>query len=970
MAVRAPTSDTPIPDEEIRRDDMRSGDSHELIPAYPAIILYPALMTPAIVVGEEPLEILMLTHRNYNALTPERVAIHLKISPGLQPGKPYTTAHLPLNLESPDEIDEKINVELLGVMGEQEEDRVFRSHSRFKGLLDKRAVQLFARYGFRNAYRVQINIPGLFETQEDGRGLFNLIWVHAFPGQPPGAGVTSQHLNHYRQRPTGNDETEPVWVPNEIHDQLVWGTEDGEGRPGTDGVLGEENGDNLPEYGKFCFNGRPNLGIGLPALSTVNLLDPVQTYHPVFYWEQLSKADIGHISDMHLCARQHVLAQSTARVVEWEDEDNVCPDVGELLNVSLHNFNALLNEVGSDPAIDIVLLGGDLIDYVKSLYMAGPLAQRNVSQIWDAVSLASGYDARYQDNVDYMSFYTAIIDFYRSHRKPAFVVTGNHDCYYEPYGISPRLRVQVRSNEIDLKRANEGIPADHNISFFEAILIFGDTYHMYYESTSWRETNSTNFLPEKLAWFYGVLTPFSDFAFHLQRQCIAGLGWGDREDMINLRDVGSQGGGHLPRSKEALSERQRTFMEDVQNGKGSRTMILTTHFTFISYKGTIPLDTTEEGHVVQEPMDTNPSQYGHYDEGTFEENRPYLYGLIRDGAIGCVLTGHSHRKAIYTIEGQGHGAAARLVRSPLLPVRPVITTYNRTQSYNYTGYSDYDGARDRDATLNGENETLIIVSDSAGPIPRFNRNGELNGFGSDRPSATKLRTNGQGAVHSIQTMPAPDTGRTAAKPRFAVSMDYFELYELVRNINPLDGSVRMMDHRVLERFRSDNIYIYQEQNPSTIGSLDFHVVLHDRINDLVYIQAPMVLYLWRAGQGWTRMDLTYDDASNRWRLRDVEPFLESTGGQGRAFLAIRFGPRSNREDRLQHYDFESYWCFRVSVDSTIPFLQVAPGSFREKYFEIERDMDRAEVPEFQWRRDAFGEKYEGEDSGDQPQRPR
>ena len=72
---------------------------------------------------------------------------------------------------------------------------------------------------------------------------------------------------------------------------------------------------------------------------------------------------------------------------------------------------------------------------------------------------------------------------------PAFLVSGNHDCYWYPYGMSPRVAAKTpgdgvfeagdkwyRTSGSGLKRANEGIPADHNLTFYEAILTFGTTF--------------------------------------------------------------------------------------------------------------------------------------------------------------------------------------------------------------------------------------------------------------------------------------------------------------------------------------------------------------------------------------------------------------------------------------------------------------------------------------------------------------
>jgi Calcineurin-like phosphoesterase len=93
----------------------------------------------------------------------------------------------------------------------------------------------------------------------------------------------------------------------------------------------------------------------------------------------------------------------------------------------------------------------------------------SAADIWNLVDLGDNCDRNYQAYVDFIAFFTRIRTFCTSSGKPAFVVAGNHDCYKNNklYGISPRVL---------WKKANEGVPADHNLTFYEAMLVFGETW--------------------------------------------------------------------------------------------------------------------------------------------------------------------------------------------------------------------------------------------------------------------------------------------------------------------------------------------------------------------------------------------------------------------------------------------------------------------------------------------------------------
>ena len=74
------------------------------------------------------------------------------------------------------------------------------------------------------------------------------------------------------------------------------------------------------------------------------------------------------------------------------------------------------------------------------------------------------------------------------------MLIGNHEAYDQPYGVSPRLGQFWRNNPEGAMRANDGIPADHNLTTNEATLLYGPLYYDY------RKTH--NFEARHQEWFY------------------------------------------------------------------------------------------------------------------------------------------------------------------------------------------------------------------------------------------------------------------------------------------------------------------------------------------------------------------------------------------------------------------------------------------------------------------------------------
>jgi hypothetical protein len=697
-------------------------------------------------------------------------------------------------------------------------------------------------------------------------------------------------------------------VPQETQDQIIRE------------VLESMNGPLIAEKGKYAFV----LDGDSVDLTQIDRTSPIQAYHPVFHYRSLTYASLGHLSDLHMSSRQQLLARSKARVIEYAELDaagvlreadlDVSPHIGDQVNISSRSVQRVLQGLGGPAQPDIVIIGGDLIDCIKSWYPqdASITADPTVRQVWDQVSLADGYDVvRYQDFVDFITMYTLIVNFYNDFEKPVFAISGNHDCYYMTYGISPRVQVAGA----DVKRANEGIPADHNLTFYEAILAFGNTYAMMHKSHM-----TTLFEKAMFKWFYSVLTPMSDFTVHLPRQSLIGLGWGDDEDLLDVPVIG-QGLGHLPRSEEAITDKQfeivnRAVTKGAQDS--GRRLILTSHFTFISYLGGGPIykwDGSANRWVRPEGDVYVGSNYDKYDEGTFENHREDLYaGLLVTKKIHTVLTGHSHHRGLHGI--------LRLDTSG----RDSVDT--RLYDFESLAQMKADGC----------DVPAVIISDSAGPIPRFNYVDEFEKWGSTRCSGTVLLFNDTGEMTAVYAVPVDP------RPRFPVVMDYVDTYVWGDALTS-----RWFSH-VIDTFESDD-FSENAENRGAVGAYRFKVRLHDDIRQYVRIDGIRLYLTWPEERTWGRATFQAEDGTfERWRVDGVDAswfrYIASVQGGRRTFLAVKFA-RVDDSYVTAGYDFDAWWTFECQIETAGNFITNLFSS--SKKYLVKRDRSRAEVPDFNWR---------------------
>jgi hypothetical protein len=200
--------------------------------------------------------------------------------------------------------------------------------------------------------------------------------------------------------------------------------------------------------------------------------------------------------------------------------------------------------------------------------------------VWDVVDVDKKKEQNYVPGVDIVGFYSLLMHFCRGSSKPVFGISGNHDAYLDPFGISPRLLGT---------RANAGIPADLNLTLYEAVLAFGPSFADF----SYHVSRPSSFEAEWMEWFYTVFTPFGEASIQLPKQRVVCLGWGDDEDMV----AGGQGAFHLPRADESVSDVQLKLLSNAAQKHESHRVIVISHFTVASFEEKVPMRTKNQATV-------------------------------------------------------------------------------------------------------------------------------------------------------------------------------------------------------------------------------------------------------------------------------------------------------------------------------------------------------------------------------------
>jgi len=847
-------------------------------PLTPAIIVFPALCTPLLLYRDaEDFAAIELLIVSRDPLTAEMVNRQLKVCVGGDSRK-WCDARPLFGGGHRKKIE---------VTPATDDAGIWSTGTRFRGVVAPQVLSTFDDLGLTRWYRVRVDPSCLGPRQAD----FTLTMESPLPdGETRVVGLEVQDLLLAR------------WVR-----ALVTA-----GGPTP-----------LAGGGLYCFaRTARDVDVCTPALDL-----PVQSHHPVFVYDEAPTAlEVGFASDIHVNSRLRILGRSTARVIEYEGADAAeSPEVGDLVMETNRSFASVLDRMcGERPAL--IVLGGDFIDHLRNAY--APAIMRRGSpaptpaEVWRAVSLAMGFysHARYPRYLDTTAFYSLVYHATMTHAVPFFALSGNHDAYDNAFGLSPRAA---------WLRTNETIPADLNLTMYEALLAFGDSAGVVPKAGSvvadglgdaWRSGLSSvsdvgpMFAASWFEWFYATLTPFTDAALTLPHLGLVTLGWGGGEDMGSIAPEG-QGLSHLPRASESISATQSELLCEAASGPDG--VVLATHFTFVSYRESIALPGAGAKRV-------GAGAFTDHEMGTFEQGTAEVLRLIADGKVTCVLSGHSHRRGLYCIDAPLADPA--VVRGFDVPPQGV----------------DVGG-------IDPPPKSILVVSDSAGPYPKRNVAGEFGGYGMDRPSGTVVHFD-QGAPTRVRPVFAD-----RALPRAVVALDYVDVVTSgVFANSPAFAEFELAEASSPDGATADG-YTCWITLPLSATARDEWKVRVERVS----------LVRWTEGAPPTRFDFTRGLASTTWRMWQEKNVADHTllppllDASARWFLSL--GVATDDATLAAHYEWASVWHIEVEPR---PLFDRRGWTFglrrpRRHLSGLGPDLRWPEVPDFDWRARVMPEKYGG-----------
>ncbi|MDB5048340.1 MAG: calcineurin-like phosphoesterase [Fibrobacteres bacterium] len=602
---------------------------------------------------------------------------------------------------------------------------------------------------------------------------------------------------------------------------------------------------------------------------------PVATLHPLFFYEDEPCLTVGYISDLHIVSRLEVMKHSDFAVIPGHSEtlsSQMCTTgqaVKNLLNSAGKKIGGATPE---DSDVGMLVVGGDLIDFSMSCYpgadaFKGAMSADMVRGMVNADS--SNVGQKYDYGVDFIAFYDFIVEFYRTARKPVVILAGNHDAYDKPFGISPRVLV-------DAKMGNPGIPADVNLTVMEACLMYGDNYGKIFDKS--------NFKPEVMNFFYLLFTPVYSFTSKMAGMQLISLGWGDEERLLfNGPEVG-----HLPNAEGSLTVQEGTMVQKGADyakkgyGNGPLKCLLVSHYTWVNYNEPILQNGAQQNFPVGDS-----DNISYFNMGACEKRRQAVYRMMlpgKDQKIHYAISGHSHRAGLYSLEKMDGG------------------------NVSVTGHSmdDFPALKDK------LHPPYIIVSDSAGPIPRENINGDFNGHGSHKPSFAKLAFNANGELASVMRIP---TNQRFSQPRLAVALDYVELLDQpwnatvfwIKGIATTEG----MDSDYLDQMRRKRLTDFPLK-------LEFEQELLKGVPKWLGISKGSLFFKSpdSSRPGFIECPIEFRHDLKKWIIRDKDSVLVwlKKDTEGKGFLSLHLGPLPGQPmGTVNRYDYSKPWIVVVDM---------------------------------------------------------
>jgi len=634
---------------------------------------------------------------------------------------------------------------------------------------------------------------------------------------------------------------------------------------------------------------------------------------------------IGVIGDLHISARQSLYKLTHAQVIPGASQED-SPYIGQMSNEFLRSSREVMTNVLK--TCDMLAIVGDIIDHDRNLYPKNAAKQvKKTGALWKYVNFKDNEKKGeiYPQHIDAIMMLELVLQCYDQGR-PVFFITGNHEAYEKPYGISPRLEL----GGMELMRVNEGIPADHNLTIYEAALLYGETYN---------ECTWFNFDKDRLEWYYQVFSPWSDIVVSHGNYNFVFLCWGTDEGYVKSF---LEGGKTLPRSYGAITKEQLKLLAYAGAQADTKTNILFSHFTYISYDPLLPLKNTtggpnegtitigesrisKAGGVVSaagvvftpaRPYTTvvgagmgvvgeKESAFCETNLGSFTKKLHKVFSLLSTGSIQYTVSGHAHRGCAYAI----NGTAAQGKEWAMLAVRALSKQYLTlawdavTLGQNAAGTSvpvapilPERGFLPGTLTL-PKDRTVSLVTGSAGPMCVQNIEGELGGLGLDTP---------QGMVFSPGSNQAQIVRAAKPKPRLAAVA---AALQDIRKIYPLSNKT------VGTTGSDNNFYVEMSEKWWDIfGGCPFHLLkVHGVFSDgskgvcnamelTVKAVEGLKVYF---NQTADDFDEFYSDVKRDAKNKPID-----------FFISMHFSGTHLRDNKfIKNYDL-SPWSFPVEFDET------------------------------------------------------
>ncbi|MDH4275908.1 MAG: hypothetical protein OEW08_12805, partial [Gammaproteobacteria bacterium] len=191
--------------------EITTGETYKAIGLKPAIILFPSLMTPLILSGDDDVEILLLG-KNDNPLDADAVNWQLKLGNGINWSRSYRFSPL----YKPEDIAKKITLKKLGAI--DDENTIHATNKLFNGMLSNWAIDAYNKEGFDTLY--SITIASAKEYFSEGQ-INNIFWL-TNKLKPVALMLDSADPNATYKMNSDIKDKQGEWVvPTAIADQII-----------------------------------------------------------------------------------------------------------------------------------------------------------------------------------------------------------------------------------------------------------------------------------------------------------------------------------------------------------------------------------------------------------------------------------------------------------------------------------------------------------------------------------------------------------------------------------------------------------------------------------------------------------------------------------------------------------------------------------------------------------------------------